>query len=231
MLIFNKNKKIKIIKMTPKILNEDCFIFLSSLENESIDSVITDPPYGMNFVSGRRKEKYNKIKNDEKENLNEWLDLFVDEIYRVLKNNTASFVFCSWHNIDIFKQALEKKFKIKNILVWVKNNHGSGDLKGAFAPKHEFIIHIQKGRKILEGKREPDVLYFNKTGNEYHPTQKPVDLIEYLIEKSTKENEMVLDPFLGSGTTAIACKNKNRKIYGCELDKDYFNVIMERLKN
>lgn len=207
--------------------NEDCFTFLATIGNNSIDSVITDPPYGMSFVSGRRKEKYNKIQNDD--NLNEWLDNFTDEIHRILKDNTASFVFCSWHNIDKFKQSLERKFKIKNVLVWVKNNHGSGDLKASFAPKHEFIIHIQKGRKFLEGKREPDVLYFNKTGNEFHPTQKPVDLIEYLIEKSTKEGENVLDPFLGSGTTAIACLNKKRHIYGCELDKDYFTIIEKRI--
>lgn len=214
--------------MNIKIKNEDFIIFMKTIENEKIDSLITDPPYGMEFKSNRRKTKYDKIKNDD--NL-KWLEDFVNESYRVLKNNTASFIFCSWHNIDIFKQEFEKKFKIKNILIWIKNNHGSGDLKASFAPQYEFILHVQKGRKILEGKRHSDVLFFNKTKNEFHPTQKPLDLIEFLISKSSKENEIILDPFLGSGTTALACIKNNRKIYGCEINEDYFNKTLERIEN
>ena len=190
--------------------------------------VLTDPPYGMNFQSDHRKTKYEKIKGDS--NL-DWLDDFVNEIYRVSKPNTAHYVFCSFHHIDKFKQSIEKKFKVKNVLTWVKNNTSMGDLKGDFAPKTEFIIFFHKGRKLINGKRDPNVLEFKKTRNELHPTQKPVDMIEYMIGKFSDEGDLILDPFMGSGTTGIACLNTNRIFIGMELDETYFNIAKERIDN
>ena len=208
------------------LLHGDCFELLQGIPDESVDMVLTDPPYGMNFQSGHRKSKYEKIKGDS--NL-DWLDDFVNEIYRVSKPNTAHYVFCSFHHIDKFKQAIEKKFKVKNILTWVKNNTSMGDLKGDFAPKTEFIIFFHKGRKLINGKRDPNVLEFKKTRNELHPTQKPVDMTEYLIEKFSDEGNLILDPFMGSGTTGIACINTNRNFIGMELDKEYFDMANERI--
>ena len=210
------------------LLHGDCFELLKDIPDESVDMILTDPPYGMNFQSGRRKTKYEKIKGDS--NL-DWLDDFVDEIYRVSKPNTAHYVFCSFHHIDKFKQAIERKFKIKNILTWVKNNKSMGDLKGDFAPKTEFIIFFHKGRKLINGKRDPNVLEFKKTRNELHPTQKPVDMTEYMIGKFSDEGDVILDPFMGSGTTGVACLNTNRRFIGIELDDDYFNIAKERIEN
>ena len=210
------------------LLNGDCFELLKDIPDGSVDMILTDPPYGMNFQSSHRKTKYEKIKGDS--NL-DWLDDFVDEIYRVSKPNTAHYVFCSFHHIDKFKQAIEKKFKVKNILTWVKNNTSMGDLKGDFAPKTEFIIFFHKGRKLINGKRDPNVLEFKKTRNELHPTQKPVDMTEYLIGKFSDEGDVILDPFMGSGTTGVACKNLKRNFIGMELDDDYFNIAKERIEN
>ena len=208
------------------LLHGDCFELLKDIPDESVDMILTDPPYGMNFQSSHRKTKYEKIKGDS--NL-DWLDDFVNEIYRVSKPNTAHYVFCSFHHIDKFKQAIEKKFKVKNILTWVKNNTSMGDLKGDFAPKTEFIIFFHKGRRLINGKRDPNVLEFKKTRNELHPTQKPVDMTEYLIGKFSDEGDVILDPFMGSGTTAIACLNTNRNFIGFELDKGYFDIANERV--
>ena len=209
------------------LLHGDCFELLQGIPDESVDMVLTDPPYGMSFQSGHRKTKYEKIKGDS--NL-DWLDDFVNEIYRVSKPNTAHYVFCSFHHIDKFKQAIEKKFKVKNILTWVKNNTSMGDLKGDFAPKTEFIIFFHKGRKLIKGKRDPNVLEFKKTRNELHPTQKPVDMIEYLIEKFSDKGDLILDPFMGSGSTGVACINTNRNFIGMELDENYFNIAEERIE-
>ena len=209
------------------LLHGDCFDLLKDIPDESVDMVLTDPPYGMNFQSGHRKSKYEKIKGDS--NL-DWLDDFVNEIYRVSKPNTAHYVFCSFHHIDKFKQAIERKFKIKNILTWVKNNTSMGDLKGDFAPKTEFIIFFHKGRRLINGKRDPNVLEFKRTRNELHPTQKPVDMTEYLIGKFSDEGDLILDPFMGSGTTGVACLNINRKFIGMELDDDYFKIASGRIK-
>lgn len=209
------------------LLHGDCFDLLKDIPNESVDMILTDPPYGMSFQSGHRKIKYEKIQGDS--NL-DWLDDFVDEIYRVSKPNTAHYVFCSFHHIDKFKQAIEKRFKIKNILTWVKNNTSMGDLKGDFATKTEFIIFFHKGRRLINGKRDPNVLEFKRTGNKLHPTQKPVDMTEYLLTKFSGEGDVVLDPFMGSGTTGIACLNTNRRFIGMELDDDYFKIANDRIR-
>lgn len=195
-------------------------------EGVKVDAIITDPPYGMGFQSSHRKVKHNKIINDD--NI-DWLDDCVDIYHDILEDNGAVIMFCSMHNIDKFKQSIERKFKLKNILIWEKNNTGMGDLKGSFAPKYEFIIFAVKGRVLLRGRRDADIIKFARTRNELHPTQKPVDLMEYLITKLTDENMIVLDSFMGSGSTGVACKNTGRKFIGIELDEDYYNISKRRI--
>lgn len=208
--------------------NGDCLEVMKEIPDGSVDMVLTDPPYGMEFQSNYRNERYSKIKNDKDLS---WLNVLVDELFRVTADNTAHYVFCSFHNVDKFKQALEKKFKIKNMLVWEKNNTSMGDLKADFAPKYEMIIFIQKGRRLINGKRDPNILKFSRTGNKLHSTQKPVDLLQYLLEKFSDKGDTVLDPFMGSGSTGVACVNTNRKFIGIELDEKYFNIAKERIEN
>lgn len=209
-----------------KLINDDCLKAMKDIPDNSIDMILSDPPYGMSFQSNYRKVKHKKIKNDD---CLDWLEDFIKQIYRISKDNTAHYLFCSIHNIDIFKQEIEKFFKIKNILIWKKNNTGMGDLKGSFAPKYEMIIFFHKGRKLINGKRECDILEFNKTRNQLHPTEKPVDLLEYLIKKFSNENETCIDPFIGSGSTGVACNNLNRSFIGIEIDKDYFDIAEKRI--
>jgi site-specific DNA-methyltransferase (adenine-specific) len=204
----------------------DCLDILKLADNESVDLVITDPPYGMSFRSNYRKEKYEHIANDDGV---DWVWDMVSLLDRVMKPNTHLYWFCSFHNVDVFKQSLEKFFTIKNILIWEKNNTGMGDLTGSYAPKYEMIIFAQKGRRLLNGRRDPDILHFNRTGNVNHPTEKPVDLLEYLVSKSSHEGDVVLDPFIGSGSTAVACKRTLRDFIGIEIDPDFCKKAKERL--
>ena len=152
-------------------------------------------------------------------------------VYRLLKEDSAFYCFCNANHIDFFKQEIEEYFKVKNILIWIKNNHTAGDLKGAYGKKTEFIIYAVKGRHLLNGKRDVDTLYYNRVvGNmQLHQNQKPVDLIEFLISKSSQPNDVVLDPFMGSGTTGVACKKINRKFIGIELDDDYYKIAKQRI--
>ena len=210
-----------------KLINWDSFEILKKATSNSIDCLITDPPYWMDFKSNRRKEKYNKIKNDD--NL-DWLDDFIEECYRVMKDNTHWYMLCSFHYIDKFKQAIERKFKLKNILIWEKNNTSMWDLKWDYAPKYEMILYFHKWRReMLGGFRYPNIFKFNKTWNKNHPTEKPVDLMEFLIKNSSLENETILDPFMWSWSTWVACKNTNRDFIGIELDENYFNIAKERI--
>ena len=206
----------------------DCLELMKDIPDGFVDMVLTDPPYGMAFKSNYRKEKYNEIQNDKSL---EWLERYISECYRVLKNNSAIYCFCSWHNVDVFKQAIEKKFKVKNILIWEKNNTSMGDLKGSYAPKYEMIIFAHKGRKLLNGFRYADIIKASRTGNKNHPTEKPVDLLETIIKNSSDENSVVFDGFMGSGSTGVACVNTNRNFIGIELDEGYFQIAKERIEN
>ena len=90
-------------------------------------------------------------------------------------------------------------------------------------------MYGNKGRRIFNIKRFDDVIYSNKTGNKLHPTQKPTDLLELFIKNSSDEKLVILDPFMGSGSTGVACQNTNRNFIGFELDEKYFNIAKERL--
>ena len=211
-----------------RVYHMDCLEGMKLLPDKSIDLIVTDPPYLMNYRSNYRKVKYDYIIGDK-----DGKDLITESIkeaYRVLKDNSAIYMFCSWHHIDFFKMEFERYFNLKNIIVWNKNNTSMGDLKGSYAPKHEFVLFGHKGRRLLEGFRYPDVLEAKRTGNKLHPTQKPIDLIEIFIKTSSKENDVVLDMFMGSGVTAVACELNNRKWIGFEIESKYVEVTNKRLE-
>jgi len=201
---------------------------MKRIPDKSIDMILTDPPYLINYRSNYRKQKYNYIEND-KDNLN-LIKKVIAECFRVLKDDTAIYMFCSWHKVDFFKREFEEKFKLKNIIIWNKNNTSMGDLKGSYAPKHEFILYGHKGRRLLEGFRYPDVIEAKRTNNKLHPTEKPVELLEKFIVTSSKENDLILDPFMGSSSTAVACINTGRFFIGFEMDKNYFDIATERIE-
>ena len=212
-----------------KIYNDDCLNVMNEINCDGVDLIVTDPPYMINYRSDYRKNKYNRIKND-KDSYN-LISEYFKKCNEILKDNSAIYCFCSWHNVDFFKQEFEKYFKLKNIIVWNKNNTSMGDLKGSYAPKHEFILFGHKGRRLIEGFRYPDVLDFKRTNNKLHPTQKPIDLLEVLIKTSSKEGDVVFDGFMGSGSTGVACLKNNRNFIGVELDEKYFEIAKNRIEN
>lgn len=209
------------------IINADCLNILRQLPDKCIDLVLTDVPYGMNFQSNYRQVKYKKIEND---NNLLWLPEWVKQISRVIKDNAHLYIFCSWHNVEIFKLEIEKYIKVKNILIWAKNNTGMGDLTGDYAPQYEMILYCNPDNKPLNGNRDSNILKFNRTNNENHPTEKPLDMISYLIRKSSNKNDLVLDTFAGSCPVAIACHNLKRRFICIERDKEYYEKSVERLK-
>ena len=201
-----------------EIVNMDWKEAIKQVSDKSIDLVVTDPPYGMKFQSNYRKVQHKSIQNDD--NL-DWLESWVIELKRVCKDEAHLYIFCSWHNIDLFKQIVGAYFNVKNILIWEKNNTGMGDLEGDYAPKYEMILFCSNGSKKLNGGRDANILKAKRTGNENHPTEKPVNLISYLIEKSSNENDIVLDTFAGSFSTAQACKQNKRNFICFEIEEEY----------
>lgn len=215
------------------LINGDCIKEMSNIKNETIDLIVTDPPYLMDYQSNRRKkeDRFDKIKND-KGNYN-LIQEYLRECHRIMKNDTAIYCFCSWHNIDFFKQEFEKYFKLKNIIIWNKNNHGTGDLKGSYAPKYEFILFGHKGRTLLREKRLPDVIDCAKVPSKKltHPTEKPQELLEIFIKQSSDINDTIFDGFMGTGSCGIVCNKLDRKFIGVELDENYFNIAVDRINN
>tara|TARA_R110002124_G_scaffold74631_3_gene200309 strand:- start:8 stop:670 length:663 start_codon:yes stop_codon:yes gene_type:complete len=212
--------------MKQDIINKDWEEAIKDIDNNVIDLVVTDPPYGMSFKSNYRKVKHKAIQND---NNLYWLPDWVTELKRVCKEDAHLYIFCSWHNIDVFKKEVGKHFNVKNILIWEKNNTGMGDLEGDYAPKYEMILFCSNGKKKLNGGRDANILKAKRTQNENHPTEKPINLISYLIEKSSEKGDLVLDTFGGSCGTAIASRQKERNCICIEIEENYCRVAKERL--
>jgi site-specific DNA-methyltransferase (adenine-specific) len=202
------------------IYNMDCIEGLKDIPDQSVDCVITDPPYGLNWrghlcTSGKLKP----IINDDS------FLLPMDELWRVLKPTGCMFIFYS-HKIPF------NDSRIKNIIIWVKNLASQGDLFGDFGNQYEPIAFIPKSEFKIKSKRYTNIWQFDRVSPDklVHPTQKPLRLIERMVESATNKGDIVLDCFAGSGTTALACKNLSRRYICYEIDKDYCNLIESRLK-
>ncbi|MBL7190308.1 hypothetical protein ISS30_01310 [bacterium] len=224
-----------------KVFNCDNKEIFSLLPDNSIDLIVTDPPY-KDYQSNRpiANPKQKKIIESDFN-----LPHFISQSARVLKEGAHFYCWCDHFTFSrIFQEiANNTVLKYKNCLIWVKNNHGSGDLKGDYAPQHEFIIYAVKGKgKPLNGKRKPNVFYkVGKYGIEFfkkvpnpkfkHGTSKPVEILKLLVESSSAENDLVFDPYAGSMSLGEACILKKRNFLLVEIDKDNFTNGIERLKS
>ena len=222
--------------MTCTLIHGDCLEEMMKLADDGVkvDMILTDPPYLMNYKTGRRKDKTHDFCKPIANDTNfELIKDIMPLLFELLNQGGAIYMFCNDNHIDYFKQQIEQHFTLKNILIWVKNNWSAGDLKGAYAKQTEFILYAVKGRHILNGARDTDTLYYNRVvGNmQLHQNQKPVDLCKYLINKSSNENDVVLDCFMGSGSTGVACLQTNRNFIGIELDEKYYNIAKKRCSN
>lgn len=217
-----------------KIYNGDCIVGMQSLPDKCINLVVTDPPYLMSYRTNSRKNKHHKsCRGIEGDNDFGLIKAYVKECYRVLKDNSAMYMFCNSNQIEFFVgTAKEAGFKLKNIIVWVKDEHTAGDLYAAFGKKYEFILLLNKGRRIFNGKRLTDVWSFSRVPwqHQIHQNQKPLALLEQCIKYHSDEDDVVLDGFMGSGSTAIAARNLGRNFIGWEIDKEYYDVAIERLR-
>lgn len=214
-----------------RIYEGDCLEIMQNIPDKSVDLVVTDPPYLMDYQSRRRvaSEQFRKIENDV--DSHDLISDYIAECYRILKDDTAIYMFCSWHHIDFFKTEFERHFKLKNLIVWNKNNHGSGDLRGSYAPKHELVLFGHKGRTLFREKRIPDVIGCARIPSKQltHPTEKPTDLLDLFIRNSSDVGDVVFDGFAGSGSTGISAIRNGRIFIGCEIDSEYAGIAKDRV--
>ena len=195
-----------------KILCGDCLTLMKGIPDKAVDLIISDPPYGMEFQSNHRFTKHERIVGD-----NRYPVEILEEFNRIAKR--AVYVFCRWDNLRELPPPT-------SVLAWVKNNWSMGDLKHEHGRQWEAIcFYSQSEHEFIT--RIPDVMKGDRTGNNLHPTEKPVSVISRLIQANV--GDIVLDPFLGSGTTAVACKELGRKFIGIEINPKYCEIAQRRL--
>lgn len=219
------------------IFNENCWGGVKELPSNSIDLVITDPPYKFETSGGgfyAKNKPTKRVYLDSLKNIN-CCEFNPTEFLEILKPKMKRFYgyfFCNKTLVVPYIQwAIKNKFNY-DVLVMAKsnpipsfNNHHLSDL--------EYIIMIrEKGTYFSKHKDLDDFRKFYMTSckKSIHPAEKPLELIERFIRVSSKENDVILDPFIGSGTTAVACKKLNRQYIGYEINERYFNLAKERTK-
>jgi DNA modification methylase len=196
------------------------------MNGEKADMVFTDPPYGVSYQSNMRtkSEKFDVLEND---------NIFITEWINNLPLFSKGFVFVwtSWKVLKQWIEFCEPIGELSNIIVWDKGGGGIGDLKKTFSTDFEIALVYHRGAEI-KGKRLGSVWSVGKDGSStyLHPTQKPIELAAMAIENITYKNQLILDLFLGSGSTMVASHQLKRKCYGMELDPKYCQVIVDRMK-
>lgn len=225
------------------LYNRDCMEVLEQLPSNSIDLVVTDCPYkvcsGGHITKNCKKvcggilshsnelARQGKLFQHNNIKFSEWLP----EVYRVLKDNTHCYIFINGRNLAELQREAEKVgFKYQQLLVWDKGNA---------TPCHyymnavEYILMLRKGgARDISNMGTKNILRIpNIMGNKKHPTEKPSSLMGILITNSSKKGDVVLDPFMGAGATGVSCIETGRRFIGCEIDKKYFDVAVERVKS
>jgi len=232
-----------------RIYQNDCGLILPQIPDASVDLVLTDPPY--KDYQSNRPVAHNKVKKIRVEHFD--IPMFISQSARVLKPGAHFYCWCDHSTFPALVQAINdynatrrhpaERLKYKNMLVWVKSNHGSGDLRGNFAPQHELIIFAVKGAKgrSLNGKRPSNVFFykddeghiqFYKRVSNYrhlHGTSKPLEILEKLILVSTNPGDLVLDPYAGTLSTALAATKHGRRYLMIEKDGEYLHHNRNRL--
>lgn len=206
------------------------------LEAEQFDLLVTDPPYktitggdsnGKNserpkgmLSSNHKLFAYQNIK------ISDWMQL----CYKVLKQGSHAYIFTNTLNLsEMLNEAKKVGFKLHNLLVWEKNNCTPSQY---YMKNCEYILFLRKGKAkwINDIGGSKTIHHFNNIiGSKTHPTEKPVELLKFYIANSCNEGDIVFDPFMGTASCGIACKELKRKFVGCEIDKKYFDIGISKL--
>lgn len=206
------------------------------IQNNKIDCLITDPPYGVDY--GNKNEFLNKydegnrnqtpILNDAIDDYKRFFTKVLQNIKQFLNDYNTVYIFMSGvelHNLRISID--ETGYKFSQYLIWLKNNHVLSRLD--YQPKTEYCLYGWYNHHKFYGEFNTDVLEFPRSQqSKLHPTMKPIQLISKLIQNSTKEKMNILDVFGGSGTTLIVCEQLNRNCYMIELSPEYCQTIINR---
>lgn len=211
-----------------QVIHGDCLEGIKDMDKDTFDLILSDPPY-YEYQTGHRLDRTDKLSKPIQYQSRDDQIRTMQECIRVLKKDSALFLFSSWENDWWMHQALGNL--VRNKIIWVKNNWTAGDLDGSFGNQYEVILLVAKGKWQYTGRRESDVWMMDRVGtNRIHPTEKPVELYKKIIENSTQPGDWILDPYGGSGASVIAALELNRHIITYEIDTEFYNRINNRIK-
>lgn len=219
------------------IEQEDVITFLRKQPSNSVDLIVTDPAYsGMNQmlklgkgkIIGKYVDKGDGQKwFDEFHDTEENYEIFLKECLRILKPNRHIYLMFDSYSLLTLGQIVRKIFDVKNIVVWDKMNIGLGHY---FRRRHELIMFASKGKRPLNSKDIPDIWRVKRITSFKYPTQKPTEIFEIMLAGSSERDFVVCDPFLGSGSSAIASMKYNCKFIGCDIASASIEIVTERIK-
>lgn len=223
-----------------ELYNIDSIEFMKRMEENSVSLIVTDPPYktitggnsdGVNskrpqgMLDGNRKLfKHQKLK------ISDWMS----ELYRILKEESHCYIMTNSLNMEeMLVESRKAGFKLHNILVWEKNNCTPSQF---YMKNCEYTLFLRKGKAkwINDIGGSKTVHRFNNIiGKKTHPCEKPIDLLKFYISNSiyNKDEDIVFDPFMGTGSCGVACNELGVNFIGCEIDEKYFNIAKERISN
>jgi DNA modification methylase len=202
------------------ILNADCLDILPQLPAETVNFILTDPPY----ITRYKARDGRTVPNDDNA---AWLKPSFAEMYRVLEKDSFAVSFYGWPQADRFIRAYrDAGFRIVGHLVFPKRYTSSSKF---LRYQHECAHLLAKGNPIRPENVIGDVIDWTYSGNKLHPTQKPLSVLLPLVEAFSRPQSLVLDPFAGSGSSLLAAKTLGRSYIGIELDAKYHAIASERL--
>lgn len=216
-----------------KYILGDCMdnkIGLPTLPNDFAHLFLTDPPFSIDYQSARRTDslkRHKKIKNDKAP-----YTIWINEAYRILKPGGRVVMFYRWDVAHEFISALRQAgFTIVWELIWDKVIHGMGDLTAGIAPQHESIIYATKGRYEFTNSRPKSIYRCPRVYADYmiHPNEKPIQLFQALLSDFANPGEIIIDPFVGSAASLIACESMNFDYIGYEADGHYYEKGVKRM--
>ena len=241
-----------------KIYNKDCIIGMKTIPDETIDLVVTDPPFAINFKA--KKANYNRTASRVLSGYNEinvedyykFTNNWMCQVKRILKKSGSMYVFSGWNNLKDILTALDVNgFTTINHIIW-KYQFGVVTAK-KFVTSHYHCLFVckndkmrkffpysrfKKNAKTSDGKSlhyqdKEDVWIIKReywTGDDKTPTKLPAEIIKKILQYSSEKNDLILDPFLGSGQVAVISKMLGRKYLGFEIIKSYYDFAYKRLE-
>ena len=232
----NKRLKERGIIERPEVKNGNCVEIMSGMEAESVDLIVTDPPYGIDVG---KAHTYNRMTmtdtrfEDSDFKTFDLLDKAFAQMFRVLKNDRHMYVFCGIDKVpDVIRLLVKHGFEVHKLpLIWDKGSGSYPSQMTSYVHSYECFLHVSKGRRKLNGTPR-DVFPIKRvpSSRKIHPTEKPTEILRDLIKMSSIPGEVVFDPFAGSGATLVAAKETNRQAKGVELDVGFYESICKRLE-